>query len=223
MSTETQTGENGAVAAGSADADGHRQPHRQDVRAPDQGRDHPRPGPAADQDRRRGLRPDDLRPGVHEHRVVPLGDHLHRRRQGHPRVPRLPDRAARRAVDLPRGRLPARPRRAADAAAARRVDARDHDPHVRARERQGASCRASATTRTRWGCCSARSARSRRSIPTRSRSRTRRAAYIQIDPPDREDADARRVRLPPQPRAAVRLSGQRPVATPATSSRCCSR
>ena len=25
-------------------------------------------------------------------------DHLHRRRQGHPRVPRLPDRAARRAV-----------------------------------------------------------------------------------------------------------------------------
>ena len=33
--------------------------------------------------------------------------------------------------------------------------ARDHDPHVRARERQGASWRASATTRTRWGCCSA--------------------------------------------------------------------
>ena len=63
-------------------------------------------------------------------------DHLHRRRQGHPRVPRLSDRAARRAVDLPRGRLPARPRRAADPGAARRVDARDHDPHVRARERQ---------------------------------------------------------------------------------------
>ena len=83
-------------------------------------------------------------------------DHLHRRRQGHPRVPRLPDRAARRAVDLPRGRLPARQRRAADAGrSSTQWVARDHDPHVRARERQGASCRASATTRTRWGCCSA--------------------------------------------------------------------
>ena len=44
-------------------------------------------------------------------------DHLHRRRRGHPGVPRLPDRAAGRALDLPRGRLPAaatascRPRR----------------------------------------------------------------------------------------------------------------
>ena len=62
---------------------------------------------------RRRLRPDDLRPGVHEHRVVPLGDHLPGRRQRRARVPRLPDRAARRAVDLPRGRLPADPRRAA--------------------------------------------------------------------------------------------------------------
>ena len=39
------------------------------------------------------------------------------------------------------------------------------------------------------------------------------------DPPDREDADAGGVRLPPQPRAAVRLSGQRPRPTRATSSR----
>ena len=52
----------------------------------------------------------------------------------------------------------------------------DHDPHVRARERHAASCRASATTRTRWGCCWRRSARSRRSIRTRTRSRTRRPA-----------------------------------------------
>ena len=39
-----------------------------------------------------------LRPGVHEHRGVPQPHHLHRRRQGHPRIPRLPDRAARRAL-----------------------------------------------------------------------------------------------------------------------------
>ena len=36
--------------------------------------------------------------------------------------------------------------------AVRRLGARDHLPHVRARERQDASCRASATTPTRWAC-----------------------------------------------------------------------
>ena len=40
-------------------------------------------------------------------------DHRARRRQRHPALPRLPDRAAGRAVDLPRGRLPPDPRRAA--------------------------------------------------------------------------------------------------------------
>ena len=49
------------------------------------------------------------------------------------------------------------------------------------------------------------------------------AALRADHPPDREDADARRVRLPAQPRDAVRLSRQRPLATPATSSGCCTR
>ena len=115
----------------------HRQPHRSQLRD----RDHRRHGALdrlpPDQGRRRRLRADDLRPGVHEHGVVSLGDHLPRRRGRRPRVPRLPDRAARRAVDLPRGRLPARPRRAAHGRAARGVDRRDHDPHLRAREHQG--------------------------------------------------------------------------------------
>ena len=39
-------------------------------------------------------------------------DHVHRWRQGHPQVPRIPDRAARREVELPGGRLPTDPRRA---------------------------------------------------------------------------------------------------------------
>ena len=60
------------------------------------------------------LRADGLRPGVHEHGLLPLGDHLHRRRGGDPPAPRLLDRAALRALELPRGRLPARLRRAAD-------------------------------------------------------------------------------------------------------------
>ena len=45
-----------------------------------------------------------------------VADELHhrpRRRERHPALPRLPDRAAGREVDLPRGGLPAHPRRAA--------------------------------------------------------------------------------------------------------------
>ena len=60
-------------------------------------------------------RPRHLRPRLRQHRVVRVGDHLHRRRRGHPALPRLPDRPARRAVDVPRDQLPADLRRAADA------------------------------------------------------------------------------------------------------------
>ena len=116
--------------------------------------------------------PGGLRPRVREHRLVSQRGHLHRRRQGDPGVPRLPDRAAGREVQLPRGRLPADPRRAADQGAVRRLGARDHLPHVRARERPRASWRASATTPTRWACCWPRSARCRRSTPSRATSPT---------------------------------------------------
>ena len=77
-----------------------------------------------------------------------------------------------REVDLPRGRLPAHLRRAAHPGAARRVDLRDHPPHLRPREHQEASWRASATTPTRWGCCSPPSARCRPSTRTPRRSTT---------------------------------------------------
>ena len=61
---------------------------------------------------------------------------LHRRRGRDSRVPRLPDRAALREVHVPRGRLSPDLRRAADPGAARRVDLRDHPPHLRPREHQ---------------------------------------------------------------------------------------
>ena len=98
---------------------------------------------------------------------------------GHPRVPRLPDRAAGGAVDLPRGRLPADPRRAAHPGAARRVDARDHDPHVRARERQELHAGLPLRRAPDGDAARAPSARSRRSIPTPTRSRTRTIRYLQ--------------------------------------------
>ena len=84
----------------------------------------------------RRVRDDDLRPGVHEHRGLPQPDHLHRRRQGHPALPRLSDRAAGRAQRLPRDGVPDPVRRAADRAAARAVDPRHHAAHDAAREHQ---------------------------------------------------------------------------------------
>src|SRR5690625_1184075 len=58
----------------------------------------------------------DLR--FHEHRERQVLDHLHRRRRGGPALPRLPDRAARGEVQLPRGQLPADPWGAAHQGAA---------------------------------------------------------------------------------------------------------
>ncbi|CAA9470875.1 MAG: Citrate synthase (si), partial [uncultured Solirubrobacteraceae bacterium] len=94
----------------------------------------PRERPPAGQGGGRGLRHAQLRPGVHEHRVVQERHHVHRWRQGDPALPRLSHRAAGGEVDLPRGRVPAAPRRAAEPGRVLPVGARHHVPHVRARE-----------------------------------------------------------------------------------------
>ena len=52
--------------------------------------------------------------GLREHRLLQERDHLHRRREGHPALPRLSHRGAGREVDLHGGRLPPAVRRAAD-------------------------------------------------------------------------------------------------------------
>ena len=93
-----------------------------------------------------------LRPRLRQHRLLPQRGHLHRRRQGHPGVPRLPDRAAGREVELPRGRLPADPRRAADQGRSTTPGC-TRSPTTRSCTRTSRrSCRASATTPTRWAC-----------------------------------------------------------------------
>ena len=100
--------------------------------------------------------------------------------QGHPRIPRLSDRAAGREVDLPRGRLPARPRPSAQPARSS-TSGRTRSRSTRSCTRTSrSSCRASATTPIRWGCCWPPSARSRPSTPRRTRSRTRTIRYMQI-------------------------------------------
>ena len=63
-------------------------------------------------------------------------DHLHRRRCRHPALPRLRDRRPREQLDLPRGRLAAHLRAAADRRRARRVLREGAPPHPAARRPQ---------------------------------------------------------------------------------------
>ena len=125
-------------------------------------------------------------------------------------VPRLPDRAARREVHLHRGRLPARARRAADRKPARGVVPRDHDPHLRPREHQelhaGLPLR-----RPSDGHAARVGGRAVDLLPRRQRDQGRGAPLPPDHPPDRQDADPRRLRLPPLRGPALRLSGQRPA------------
>ena len=99
---------------------------------------------------------------------------------GRARVPGLSDRAARRALDVPRGRLSAGTRRAAQPEAARRVDASRSRCTPSSTRTSRASSRASATTPTRWACCSPPSARCRRSIRTPTASTIPETRYLQI-------------------------------------------
>ena len=146
------------------------------VLAADRRRCDPRHRPRPDQRGRGRRRTAVVRPGVPEHVVVPQRDHVHRRRRRDPALPRLPDRAGRRAGELPRDRVPAARGRAADRRAARRRGRRTSASTPTCTRTSRSSSRASATTRTRWGRCSARSARSRRSTRTRRTSPIRRTA-----------------------------------------------
>ena len=95
-----------------------------------------------------------LRPGVHDDRGVASSAITELDGEnGHPALPRLPDRAAGRAVDLPRGRLPAHPRRAAHRRAVRaRGSTTSRTTRSSTRTCASGSWRASTTTPTRWGC-----------------------------------------------------------------------
>ena len=75
-----------------------------------------------------------LRSGVRCHRHHVQRDHRPRRRQRNTALPGVPDRTVGRALDLPRGVLPASVRRASHVRAARQLGARRHLPHVHPRE-----------------------------------------------------------------------------------------
>ena len=110
---------------------------------------------------------------------------------------------------LPRGRLPADLRRAADRAPARALDLRHHPPHLRPRGHQAVPDRLP-LRRPPDGDAARRGRRALDLLPGREAHRRHRGALHGGDPADRQDADAGGVRLPPQHGAALRLSRQRP-------------
>ncbi len=181
-------------------------------------RDRARDGPAPDQGLRGRIRADVLRPGLHQHRLVPLGDHLHRRRGGDPPAPRLLDRAALRALHLPRGRLPAGLRRAAHRAAARALDLRHHPPHLRPRGPQ-ALLRGLPLRRPPDGDAARGGRGALDLLPGREADRRPRRALHGGGAADRQGADPGRLLLPPQHGAALRPTRTTTSASPRTSSR----
>ena len=123
-------------------------------------------------------------------------------------APRDPDRAALGEEHLPRGRLPPGLRRAADAGPARPLDLRRHAPHLRPRGHQEDE-RGLPPRRAPDGDAARLGRRALDLLPGREAHRRPRGALHGGDQADRQGADARRLRLPPQPRAALRLSRQR--------------
>ncbi len=98
------------------------------------------------------------------------------------------------------------------------VDPRDHDPHVRARERQGLHA-GLPLRRQPDGHAGRLGRRALDVLPRRQPASTTSESRADPDhPAAREDADAGRLRVPPQHGPALCLSRQRPRATRATSS-----
>ena len=134
---------------------------------------------------------------------------LHRRRQGDPPLPRLSDRGPGGEVHVPRGRLPAPLRRAAEPQAVRGVGPRDHVPHHDPREPEEGHGRVQ-LRRAPDGHAD-RHRRRHVDLLSRGARRPRPGRADQADPPpDRQDADGRRVRVQALDGDAVHLPVERP-------------
>ena len=99
------------------------------------------------------FRPDDLRSGLPQYRRLPQRHHLHRRRQGHPAVPRLSYRADRREGQLPRGRPTCCARASSPPGPSWTSGSTTSGTTPTSTPTSSSSWKASATTPTRWACC----------------------------------------------------------------------
>ena len=138
-----------------------------------------------------------------------VADHLHRRRRGRPALSRLSDRAARRAVELPRGLLPAAPRRAADQGSSSRRSAHTITHHTMLHEQMTRFFtgfrRDAHPMAVMVGVVGALSAFYHDS----HRHQRSEAAHDRQPPHDRQDADDRGHGLQVFDRPALHLSAQR--------------
>ena len=147
---------------------------------------------------------------VREHRVVRVGDHVHRRRSGHPPLPRHRDRRPRQRPEplVPRDVVAAHLRRAPDPRRARRVPLRDPSSHPRARRRE-AVLRRLPEGRPPDGHAVVGGHRAEHLLPRQPRPQGPRAGPPLDVAPDGEAADHRRVRVQEVDRPAVRVPEQR--------------
>ena len=123
----------------------------------------------------------------------------------------IPDRAALRAVELPRGRLPAGPRRAADARTRSTTGCTSITHHTYVHENIKKSMEGFRYDAHPMSMLLSTVGALSTFYPAAKDLDERDRALHGDRPADREDADAGGVRLPPQPRPALRLSGQRPL------------
>ena len=135
------------------------------------------------------------RPGLRQHRGRAQRDHLRRRREGHPPLPRHPDRGAGREERLPRSRVPADLRPPAVEERVRVLHGVDPRPHDAARGLQGAFFGALPKDAHPMAACSAAVGALSTFYPDSLDPRDD-APGRDLDPPaDREAADDRRLRL----------------------------
>ena len=154
-------------------------------------------------------RSDHARLRLRQHRRHRVGDHLHRRRRGHPPLPRLRHRLAGRpgAPIVPRDRVPADLRFPPDRGAAQRVQRPDPQAHA-AQGRREALLRRLPAGRAPDGDRRVGGQRARDLLPV-EREPARSRARPPVDcPAAREAADGRGVRLQEVDRPAVPLPGQ---------------
>ena len=148
---------------------------------------------------------------LHQHGELHERHHLHRRRRGHPALPRLPDRAARRALELHRDLVPAHLRPAALAGRARRLRGPHPRAHDAARGPQGLlpglPPRRAPDAGAVLGGVGAVDL-----LPGQPRPVRPAAGRDLDDPPPREAADHRGLRLQEVDRPAVPLPRQQPLA-----------
>ena len=150
----------------------------------------------------------DPRLRVRQHLGDQVGDHVHRRRPGHPALPRLPDRAARAEQHLPRGGVAAHLRRAADGGRARRLRRPDPPPHAAARGPQALLLVAAAHRAPDVGAL-VRGVGALDVLREPVRSEQPGARRAQHDPHAREAAGDRRLRAQEEHRPGLPLPGQR--------------